>query len=72
MFGISAFAQSPFASLGTNAYQLSITENFAIVDNISTGAQLFEGITEAITMADTNTNTWAFLDSIAESIAMAE
>lgn len=26
MFGISAFAQSPYASLGTNAYALSITE----------------------------------------------
>ena len=47
MFGISAFAQSPFASLGTNAYALSITEAQTIADS-NTQASAFLRISYGI------------------------
>ena len=36
MFGVSAFAQAPFAGLGTSNFIFEVTENVAIADASTT------------------------------------
>ena len=45
MFGISTFAQSPFASLGGTAYPVSVAESFTFSD-VYAGPAAFGGATE--------------------------
>ena len=52
MFGISAFAQSPYASLGTNAYALSITEDVGLTDSNTQASAFLQSITEPLSLFD--------------------
>jgi hypothetical protein len=45
MFGISAFAQSPFAALGGNAFPVDIAESFTLSDVYAAQAA-FEGLVD--------------------------
>jgi hypothetical protein len=52
MFGISAFTQSPFASLA------------------SASTQFVGSLSEDIGLADTNTQTWTFLEALTEPLIL--
>jgi len=43
MFGISAFAQSPFAALGGNAFPVDLAESFTLSD-VYAAQVAFEGL----------------------------
>jgi hypothetical protein len=53
MFGISAFTQSPFASLA------------------SASTQFVGSLSEDIGLADTNTQTWTFLEALTEPLILS-
>ena len=70
MFGFSTFSQSPFSSLGTQNYVLSLTENVTLADVVSILASFPLSDTENITMADSSSQTWSALQSITENTTL--
>ena len=52
MFGITAFAQSPFATLGGNSYSVALSEAITLADSIVGTASFAGSISENITVAD--------------------
>jgi hypothetical protein len=55
MFGITTFAQSPFASLGGNAYNQAVSESVALADAQAAGIVKALNVAESIAAADTPT-----------------
>ena len=72
MFGISAFAQSPFASLGMNAYVLSITEDVNLADSNAQASAFLQSITEPITLTDLNSQGVIFIGTVSEEVGLAD
>ena len=72
MYGISAFAQAPFAALGGNYYPLSITESLTSGDSYVDIAAFLASITEATTLADSQTAPFVFSFNISENLNSAE
>ena len=72
MYGISAFAQSPFAALGGNYYPLSITEAVTSNNFDSEVDVFYEGIVEGISQADSSTQTSAFYYTNTEAITSGD
>jgi hypothetical protein len=58
MFGLSAFAQSPFAATGK--YAISITENASLADASSQLSAFLESLTEAFTAGNTDSEKQYF------------
>ena len=54
MFGLSTFAQSPYASLGGSYFPFSLTEDVGMADANSVTANFVQSLTEPVTMADIN------------------
>jgi len=73
MFGISAFAQTPFAGLGTTAYAFSINENSSLADSEAITAAFLQSISEPVTMTDANSEAGSiFLLSLVENFNLAD
>ena len=72
MFGISAFAQSPFASLGGTAYPVSVAESFTFSDSYL-GPATFGGIiADSISLVDGDggATTFDFFVTDAETFSL--
>ena len=72
MYGISAFAQSPFAALGGNYYPLSITESLTSRDSYVDIAAFLASITEGITSGDVESSTAQFAAIVTEALTSAD
>ena len=72
MYGISAFAQSPFAALGGNYYPLFITESLTSKDSYVDIAAFLASITEAITSGDAESSTAQFAAIVTEALTSAD
>jgi hypothetical protein len=72
MFGYAAFAQSPYASLGSTRYAVALTEAFTSGDSQSLTAAFVSAITEALTSADVNVGIKIHNSAITEAITLAE
>jgi hypothetical protein len=73
MFGIAAFAQSPFASLGGTAYALSISEAITLADSSTQASAFLQSITEPITVTQVPNDTGGnFFGSVTEAISLAD
>ena len=68
MFGISAFAQSPFAALGGTAFAVSLDESFTSTD-VFAGQVAFSGVyAETFSLSDADSGaTFNFFLNIAET-----
>jgi hypothetical protein len=72
MFGITAFAQSPFAALGGNVYNAAISESLA-VDAVVDGIALNIGyIDETVSVGSTITATVTFNQDVVEAAAVTD
>jgi len=70
MFGYAAFAQPPFAALGSTQFVLSITETINAMNDTNAEIDVFyEGVVEGMTSLDTPTINAQFLESITEIIS---
>ena len=73
MFGTSAFAQSPFATLGPVALDLSISEDITLADASTQASAFLQLITEPITVDEVENDTGIiFFDSVTEAISVAD
>ena len=52
MFGISAYAAAPYASLANVIYAVSISEAASVSDSIGSIGDLYANISEAASVAD--------------------
>ena len=70
MFGISAFAQAPFASLGTLAFSFSITENIGMADSSTQQSAFLQSTTQNIIVDDVDNDAGInYFGSATETIA---
>jgi len=67
MFGISTFAQSPFASLGGAFFPFTITEDSGLADTNSQISAFLQAIAEPITMTDDNSPAALFVVGVTEN-----
>ena len=67
MFGISSFAQVPFASLAGTAFIATIDENIGLDDSNSQTWAFLQSITEPVTMTDLSSTAGLFVTSINEN-----
>ena len=72
MFGLSAFAQSPFASLGGQSYVLTLTENATLADTPTTTFVFPFAVTEPFTSSDTNAEIDVFYEGVVEALTQAD
>jgi len=72
MFGITAFAQAPFAALGGNAYVFSLTEDSGLADSNSQTFTFLQSITEPFTITDNNSQAGLFIETISEGFTLAD
>ena len=70
MFGISTFAQTTFAGLGTNAFQVDLTENVGMADNNAALFAFLQSITENVILDDLDETDHDFLFFIDENISV--
>ena len=61
MFGISAFSQSPFASLGSAFYDVIVNETETLTDTQTAIAAFLAAQTDTQTLTDTNVSQFDFL-----------
>ena len=61
MFGISAFAATPFASLAGNVFAFDITENITLADTSSQVSAFLQSLAENSTLGDSSTQLSTFL-----------
>jgi hypothetical protein len=72
MFGISAFAQSPFASLGGTAFPVDLAESMTFTD-VYAGPVAFQGLyDESFALADSDGggSTFDFFGTVAENYSL--
>ena len=72
MFGISAFAQTSFASLANAAYVLALTEGFTALDTPQSAFNFPFTDTEGISSGDSYVFAAQFAISDTEGITMAD
>ena len=72
MFGISAYSQTPFASLAGNVIALSLTENINAADTNSQVWAFKQTITEDSTLNDINSGAGTFIGTIVETFSFAD
>jgi hypothetical protein len=72
MFGYAAYAQSPYASLGSTRYAVDVTENLTLNDTQTAVAAFVSAIIEAITAADLSVSIKIHNSDITEDIKLAE
>jgi hypothetical protein len=73
MFGIAAFAQSPFASLGGTAFALSISEAITLADSSAQASTFLQSRAENIGIADVINDAGAnYFGSVTEAITLAD
>ena len=73
MFGLSTFAQTPFAALGGgNQYALSITEAFTSSDSNTQQFAFLQSITEPVTMTDNNSEAAIYIFAETENFGVAD
>jgi hypothetical protein len=71
MFGISAFAQSPFASLAGTDIILSIIEDIGVDDSSTQLSTFLQSITEPIGVSDVENDAGGnFFGSVTETITL--
>ena len=64
MFGISGFAQSPYATLGTSNYAVSVLEALSLLDASTGGRAYADSVTENINLlAATVVFAWVKIDN---------
>ena len=69
MFGYAAFAQPPFAALGSTQFVISITETINAMNDTNAEIDVFyEGVVEGMTSLDFPVIHGLFIESINESI----
>ena len=67
MFGISAYAQTPFAALGGgNSFVFAVTEDVSMADANSQVWSFLQAITEPIILSDLNSDAGIYIGSIVE------
>ena len=72
MFGLVAFAQSPFAALGGNSFNVAQSESF-VLSEAQTGLADFVGVVnESMTLADLQTGLVDLLVAINEVLTLTE
>ena len=67
MFGISAYAQSPYASLGGSSFVSAIAEGATAADATSSLVALFSSVSETATANDLVYPNVAFVSQISET-----
>lgn len=72
MFGVSSFAQTPFASLAGVAYALSVAENIGLADTSSQLSAFLQNIAEPITVDEVDATAGDFFSSVIEAVTSAE
>ena len=72
MFGITAFAQSPFAALGGNVYNQSLSESVASADVVSISLTQAPTIFEFISVVDTQVSDQTLAALISESTSSVD
>lgn len=71
-FGITAFAQSPFAALGGNVYSASITESIAVDDSITSVVLKLSFVDESVAVGSTVTAIVTFNPAVTETAAVED
>jgi hypothetical protein len=71
MFGITAFAQSPFAALGGTAFAVSLAESFTSTD-VFASQTVFQGLNfESLSLSDADSGaTFNFRPTVAENFSL--
>ena len=73
MFGISAFAQAPYSSLGIAAYNFNVTEDIALDDSSAQFSEFLQDFIENTNVADVVNNVgFNFFGSATETISFAD
>ena len=72
MFGISTFAQTTFAGLGTTGYVLAISEDFTSADSNAQTSVFLENLTEPVAMFEQQSLPGQFYESIIENFNAAD
>ena len=72
MFGISAFVQAPFASLGGDTYSVAVNESATLSDTNISIVSFLGSLSESTTLTDTNVSIVSFLGSLSESTAISD
>ena len=72
MFGISAFVQAPFASLGGDTYSVVVNESTTLSDTNISIVSFLGSLSESTTLTDTNVSIVSFLGSLSESTAISD
>ena len=72
MFGISAFAQPPFATINNTGFFLNITENIDVADSNSQTWTFGQVIAENVTMNDINSQAGIFIGTIVETLSSGD
>ena len=72
MFGISAFAQSPYASLGGAFYDVIVNETQTLTDAQTGFVAFLAAQTNTQTLTDTNVSQFAFLGATSDLIPLSD
>jgi len=72
MFGISAFVQAPFASLGGDTYSVAVNESATLSDTNISIVSFLGSLSESTTLTDTNVSIVSFLGSLSESTTLTD
>lgn len=72
MFGISPFAQAPFATLATNTYLFSVFEDIAAADTSAQLSALLQATTENLVITDENSQGSIFYASVNEVLDIVD
>lgn len=72
MFGITAFAQAPFAALGGNVYNQALSESVAPADSVVSVLVHAPAISESIAVVDTQSVTQGLAAAISESASPSD
>ena len=72
MFGISAFVQAPFASLGGDTYSVVVNESTTVSDTNISIASFLGSLSESTTLTDTNISIASFIGIRSESTTLSD
>ena len=72
MFGVSAFAQTPFASLAGVSSVIFVIESIQSDDSSTQISVFLQSLAEHITLAEFDATTGDFFDGVVEAVSMAD
>jgi hypothetical protein len=72
VFGISSFAQSPFASLAGIRFSFALNENVTSADLNSQQSAFLQSIAEPVTVDDIDATAGDFFGSVIENLNAAD